>query len=97
MELPRIHPPFSLLSTVLKKIREDRIEAVIVAPQWPGQISHTKLVNQYVQSLMLNQSNEILEPVTSLIMKNLKLHPDKLCCFLMDRRPEKQEDSQEIF
>ncbi|KAA6372115.1 MAG: putative reverse transcriptase [Streblomastix strix] len=84
MELPWIHPPISLLPAVLKKIREEQMEAMIIAPLWPGQIWYTELVNENAQSLMLGWSNEILEPGTSLIKKNLKLHPGKICCFLMD-------------
>ncbi|KAA6397610.1 MAG: hypothetical protein EZS28_006861 [Streblomastix strix] len=47
--------------------------------------------------LMLGWSNEILEPRTSLIKKNLKLVPGKICCFIMDRRPGREDDSQEKF
>ncbi|KAA6361917.1 MAG: hypothetical protein EZS28_042555 [Streblomastix strix] len=38
MELLWIHPPIPLLPAVLKQIREDQIEAMIIAPIWPGQI-----------------------------------------------------------
>ncbi|KAA6380153.1 MAG: hypothetical protein EZS28_024321 [Streblomastix strix] len=37
-EFPWIHPPFRLLPAVLKKIREEQIEAMIIVPLWPGQI-----------------------------------------------------------
>ncbi|KAA6371037.1 MAG: hypothetical protein EZS28_033437 [Streblomastix strix] len=37
-ELQRIHLPIPLLPAVLKKIREEQIEAMIIAPLWPGQI-----------------------------------------------------------
>ncbi|KAA6354109.1 MAG: hypothetical protein EZS28_050365 [Streblomastix strix] len=96
-ELPWIHPPIPLLPAVLKKIREEQIEAMVIAPLWPGQIWYTELVNENAQSLMLGLSNEILEPGTSLIKKNLKLPPGKICCFLMDRRPRKEEDLRERF
>ncbi|KAA6400650.1 MAG: hypothetical protein EZS28_003828 [Streblomastix strix] len=96
-ELSWIHPPIPLLPAVLKKIREEQIETMIIAPLWPGQIWYTELVNENARSLMLDWSNEFLEPGISLIKKNLKLFPGKICCFLMDRSPEKREDSQEIF
>ncbi|KAA6356942.1 MAG: hypothetical protein EZS28_047531 [Streblomastix strix] len=60
-ELPWIHPLIPLLSAVLKKIREVQIEAMIIAPLWPGQIWHTEQVNENARSLMLGWSNEILE------------------------------------
>ncbi|KAA6378278.1 MAG: hypothetical protein EZS28_026194 [Streblomastix strix] len=94
MELPWIHPPIPLLPAVLKKIREEQIKEMIIAPQWPGQIWCTELVNENAQSLMLCRSNEILESGISLIKKNLILTSGKICCFLMDRRPGKEEDSQ---
>ncbi|KAA6387032.1 MAG: hypothetical protein EZS28_017440, partial [Streblomastix strix] len=59
-ELLWIHPPISLLPAVLKKIREEQIEAMIIAPLQSGQIWYTELVNENVQSLMLGWSNEIL-------------------------------------
>ncbi|KAA6400297.1 MAG: hypothetical protein EZS28_004184 [Streblomastix strix] len=92
-----IHPPIPLLPAVLKKIGEEQIEAMIFAPLWPGQIWYTELVNQNVQSLMFGWSSKILVPGTSLIKKNLKLPPGKICCFLMDRGPEKEKDIHEEF
>ncbi|KAA6398776.1 MAG: hypothetical protein EZS28_005688 [Streblomastix strix] len=91
MDLPWIHSLIPLLPAVLKKIGEDQIDAMIIAPLWPGQISYTELVNEYVLSHMFGWNNEILEPRTLLIMKNLKLPSDKQCCFLMDRRPERYD------
>ncbi|KAA6365984.1 MAG: putative Transposon Tf2-6 polyprotein [Streblomastix strix] len=93
MELPWIHPPIPLLPAVLKKIREEQIEAIIIAPLWPGQIWYIELENENARSLILGWSSEILEPGTSLIKKNLKLPPGKICCFLIDRRPAREEDS----
>ncbi|KAA6365141.1 MAG: hypothetical protein EZS28_039332 [Streblomastix strix] len=92
-----IYLPIPFLPEFLKKIREEQIEAMIIAPLQPGQIWYTELVNEIVQSLMLGWSNEILEPGIQLIRKNLKPPPSKICCFLMDRRPEKEEDSHERF
>ncbi|KAA6330512.1 MAG: hypothetical protein EZS28_053491, partial [Streblomastix strix] len=96
-ELPWIHPPIPLLPAVLKRIREKQIEAMIIAPLWPGKLWYTEQVNENVQSHMLGWSNEILEPGTSLIKKNLKLLPGKICYFLMDRRPGREEDLRERF
>ncbi|KAA6367789.1 MAG: hypothetical protein EZS28_036684, partial [Streblomastix strix] len=76
-EFPWINSPIPPLPAVLKKIREDKIDAMIIAPLWPGQISYTELVNEYVLSHMFGWNNEILEPRTLLIMKNLKLPSDK--------------------
>ncbi|KAA6394066.1 MAG: hypothetical protein EZS28_010399 [Streblomastix strix] len=83
-ELPWIHPPIHLFPAILKKIREEQIEAMIIVPLQPGQTWHTELVNENAQSLILGWSNEILEPGTSLIKKYLKLLPGKIYCFLMN-------------
>ncbi|KAA6363055.1 MAG: hypothetical protein EZS28_041417, partial [Streblomastix strix] len=96
-ELRWIHSSILFLPAVLKKIREEQIKAMIIAPIWPGQIWYTELVYENAQSLMLGWSNEILEPGTSLIKKNLKLTPEKICYFLIDRRPGTGDDSQERF
>ncbi|KAA6402177.1 MAG: hypothetical protein EZS28_002287, partial [Streblomastix strix] len=53
-------------TSVLKKIREEQIDAMITAPLQPGQIWYTELVNENAQSVMLDWSNEILERGTSL-------------------------------
>ncbi|KAA6388423.1 MAG: hypothetical protein EZS28_016046 [Streblomastix strix] len=97
IEFSWTHPLIPLLQAVLKKIREEQIEAKIIAPLQLGQVWQTELVNENVQSLMLGWSNEIQEPGISLIKKKLILHPGKICCFLMDRRPGKEEDSQQEF
>ncbi|KAA6365699.1 MAG: hypothetical protein EZS28_038775 [Streblomastix strix] len=94
-ELPGIHPPIPLLPAVLKKIKEEYVMAIIIAPLWLGHIWYTEVVNENVQSLMLGWSNEILNSGTPLIKKNLKLPSGQICCFLMDQRPEREEDSQE--
>ncbi|KAA6376564.1 MAG: hypothetical protein EZS28_027909 [Streblomastix strix] len=96
-EFPWIHPPMPLLPTFLKKVEEEQIEAMIVAPLQPGQIWYKELLNESVQFLMLDQNNEILEPGTSLINKILKRLPDKIFCFLMYRRSEREEDTLERF
>ncbi|KAA6396970.1 MAG: hypothetical protein EZS28_007504 [Streblomastix strix] len=96
-EFSWIHPPNPLLQAVLKKIREEQIEAMIIAPLWPGQIWYSELVNENIQSLILGQRNVIQESGTLLIKNSLKLPPGKIYCFLMDRRPEKEEDSYKRF
>ncbi|KAA6376899.1 MAG: hypothetical protein EZS28_027574 [Streblomastix strix] len=97
MEIPWIYPPIPLFPTVLKKIREEQIRAMIIAPQWQSQIWYKELVNENDQSFILGWSREILEPGTQLIKKNLKLLSGKICCFLVDRRPENDEYMQERF
>ncbi|KAA6370351.1 MAG: hypothetical protein EZS28_034124 [Streblomastix strix] len=97
MKLPWIHPPIPLLPVVLKKFREEQIEAMLIAPLWPGQIWYIELVNENAQSFMIGRSNKILDLGTSLIKMNLKLSPGKICCFLMNRRPGKEEDLRERF
>ncbi|KAA6342231.1 MAG: hypothetical protein EZS28_052406, partial [Streblomastix strix] len=78
-ELKWIHPPITLLPAVLKKIRDEQIEAVIIAPLQTSQVWYTELVNENAQSFMLGLINKILKPRTSLVKKNLKFPLDKIC------------------
>ncbi|KAA6367093.1 MAG: hypothetical protein EZS28_037381 [Streblomastix strix] len=92
-----IHPLILLIQIIQMKIGEDKIREMIIVPLWPSQMLHTELVNQNVQYLILGRNSEILEPGTLLIKKNLKLPSGKICCFMMDRRPDKEEYMQEQF
>ncbi|KAA6399425.1 MAG: hypothetical protein EZS28_005054 [Streblomastix strix] len=94
-ELPWIHSPIPFLPAILKKIKEEQFEVMIIAPLWPGQIWYKELVNKNAQSLMLGCSNEILEPGKSQIKMNFKLSLGKICCFLRDLGYKMEEDSQE--
>jgi hypothetical protein len=52
-ELPWIHPPIPLISTVLNMIKRDKIQAMVIAPMWPGQVWFTELVRENIQFLIL--------------------------------------------
>ncbi|KAA6399440.1 MAG: hypothetical protein EZS28_005038 [Streblomastix strix] len=62
MEFPQIHPSTFFLPAILKKIRDELMSAMIVAPLWPGVIWCTELFNWNVQYFLHGWSNEILEP-----------------------------------
>ncbi|KAA6372351.1 MAG: hypothetical protein EZS28_032122 [Streblomastix strix] len=94
-ELPWNHPHIPLLPAVPKKIREEQIEAMIVAPIWPGQILESKLVNKNHQPFMLSWSNEMQERGSTQIKKNQNLYSGKICYFLMNRKQEREEDLKE--
>ncbi|KAA6328175.1 MAG: hypothetical protein EZS28_053746, partial [Streblomastix strix] len=51
MELSLIHPLIPLLPAVLKKIREEQIEAMIITPLWPGQIWRSKRFFSFVLTI----------------------------------------------
>ncbi|KAA6403647.1 MAG: hypothetical protein EZS28_000822 [Streblomastix strix] len=96
-EFSWIHSPIPLLSAFPKSIREQQIRSLILSPLWPCQIWHTELLNQNVQSLIPDLSSEVMDAGTSLPQKNLKPPPYNISCFMIDRRPEKEEDMQERF
>ena len=51
-----IHPPVVLLPRILRKIREDRATALLIAPNWPGQPWFPELIQMLVdQPLLLPQ------------------------------------------
>ncbi|KAA6395440.1 MAG: hypothetical protein EZS28_009030, partial [Streblomastix strix] len=67
---------------------------MIVAPLRPGQIWQIELINQNRQPLMLGWSKKVLETGISFEYKNPKLLPGKIGCFMMNRRPEKEQYNQ---
>ncbi|KAA6368925.1 MAG: hypothetical protein EZS28_035549 [Streblomastix strix] len=61
-ELPWIHPTIPLIPAVLKKIREEQIEVMLIAPLSSDQTQYTEQVNEKVQSFIFGCSIKILEP-----------------------------------
>ncbi|KAA6383883.1 MAG: hypothetical protein EZS28_020589 [Streblomastix strix] len=71
-EFLRIHSPIPPFPALLKKIREELIKSMKVVPIYSGKILYTESVNKSCQSFILVQSNEELEPVTSLFQKKIR-------------------------
>lgn len=70
-EMTYLFPPVPMLSKVLKLVREQSIEAVLICPQWPSALWWPVVVGMLVAPpLPLPHFRSILTPV-----KERKLHP----------------------
>ena len=66
-----IFPPFSLLNSCIRKIREDQARGIIIAPLWPTQIWFPRLMQILIKNpILLPKKNRLLtNPCTK------ELHP----------------------
>lgn len=66
-------PPFALVTRVLKKIRKDRVEGIIIVPNWPAQawypilrsLTVSKLVFLPLEFVLKFSHDELLHPLSS--------------------------------
>ena len=77
-----IFPPFSVIGRVLRKIQVDKAEAIIVFPQWPGQIWYPKLQKMCVGPVLQSPGTALELPQDSTRTHPLmsKLHLLASCC-----------------
>ena len=52
-------PPFSIISKVLQKVREDKATGLIVVPFWPTQVCWPTLMNMLIQYPLLLPRQQI--------------------------------------
>ncbi|KAA6385922.1 MAG: hypothetical protein EZS28_018552 [Streblomastix strix] len=79
-----IHPPISVLNSVLQKMKQDKAQVIVIAPIWPGQSWYTKLKNLSIKFLFLGQADKILEMGQRMKDKDQKLPPGNVGAFLLD-------------
>lgn len=89
-----IFPPFSLIGRILKKVQEDKTEAVLIAPIWCTQSWWPSLLN-----LICGESFQIRQTNSSLYLphKPGKVHPiQKMCLgvFPISGQPSNVEEYQ---
>jgi ribonuclease HI len=77
-EMPYLHPPIILIMKCLRKVVLDKIQAVIVTPDWPGQPWWPLLIQITVRKIVLGESSQILLPGLALKRMNLKLPPGRM-------------------
>ncbi|KAA6388973.1 MAG: hypothetical protein EZS28_015499 [Streblomastix strix] len=58
---PYLHPPISEILKVLRKVREDNAEAVLVIPSWKGQVWSRWIEEMKIAEVDLGEGNECLE------------------------------------
>lgn len=59
-KLAYIFPPFSLMGRCLRKIREDQVNAVVVAPDWQGQPWYSTLLKMATEKLLVGREDNLL-------------------------------------
>jgi hypothetical protein len=84
-ETPYAFPPVQLVPEVLLRLRESRITAVVVAPNWPGQAWWSTLKEMAERWVELGESEAVLEPGPTMRNSNvtLKLPPGSLLMALI--------------
>lgn len=59
---PYLFPPFALISRCIEKIREERIDAVLIAPVWQNQVWYPRLLEVLAsEPILLPMSQDILQ------------------------------------
>jgi hypothetical protein len=81
--LPLIHPPVPLLLRCVKRVRTERICAILVAPHWLGQPWSNALEMMTVKEVVLGLSQEVLQPGPQMIRNHDKLPPGTLMAYLV--------------
>ena len=61
-ELIYCFPPFSLIGKVLKKMDEDKAEAIMIVPQWSTQTWYTTFLGKVIKPLMILPSSILRLP-----------------------------------
>jgi hypothetical protein len=82
--LPLIHPPVPLLLRCLKRIREEKITAVVVAPHWLGQPWTNSLRTMTLKTVMMGQSYLALTSGRQMLKNGDKLPPGPIAAYLVD-------------
>jgi hypothetical protein len=82
--LPLIHPPIPLLLRALRKIKQEKIRAVVVTPHWLGQPWTNSLRTMIVKGMKLGQSSLTLDLGSEMLRRQDKLPPGEMAAFLVD-------------
>jgi ribonuclease HI len=85
-ELPFIHPAPRLLDLCLKRLREERITAVLLAPMWPSQPWWDSLKRMTVCYAVLGKAEDLLIPGQWMKRRGTKLPPGLLELSLVEYR-----------
>jgi hypothetical protein len=76
-----IHPPIPLILQALRKFEREGKEAVLIVPDWKGQIWTPLLKRFSVQKLVLGDAEVVLEKVPDMKKKELALPPGNVVMY----------------
>jgi hypothetical protein len=83
---PLIHPPIPLLLRCLRKVKEEGVMGVVIAPMWTGQPWSHLLRELTVNHRNLGQASDILIPGKSMRTNGRQLPPGTMGMYLVDAR-----------
>jgi hypothetical protein len=72
------HPPIAIIAKVLRKIEEEKVEAIVVIPNWPTQPWWPVLQKLVWKSVILGNSEEVLVPGQAMKGRMTKLPPGQM-------------------
>ncbi|KAA6328108.1 MAG: hypothetical protein EZS28_053754, partial [Streblomastix strix] len=72
---PFLHPPMPQIPRTLVKVQKDKAEAVIIIPDWKGQIWDQLLKEMTVKEVVQGWAEEVLEKGKTMVDLNLHLLP----------------------
>jgi hypothetical protein len=75
---PLIHPPIPLLLRCLRKVKEERVRGVVIAPAWSGQPWSLLLRNITIRKVNVGESSDILQAGPRMRRNGTKLPPGTL-------------------
>jgi hypothetical protein len=78
-----IHPPIPLILQALRKFEREGKEAVLIVPDWKGQIWTPLLKKLSVQKLVLGDAEVVLEKGPDMKKKELALPPGNIAMYLL--------------
>jgi hypothetical protein len=75
---PYIHPPINLISKCIQRLELEKVEAVLVVPNWPSQIWWPRLDQLARERIVLGKGEEVLVMGRSMKESGTKLPPGEL-------------------
>jgi hypothetical protein len=79
-----VHPPIPMIVRSLEKIRQDRAMAIVIAPNWPGQIWSKNLRQLTVRGpVVLGRCDEVLQMGRTMLQRDYALPPGDLAAWFV--------------
>jgi hypothetical protein len=78
-----IHPPIPLILQALRRFEREGKEAILIVPDWKGQIWTPLLKKLSVQKLVLGDAEVVLEKGPDMKKKELALTPGNIVMYLL--------------
>jgi hypothetical protein len=73
-----VHPPIAMVAKALRKIEQEKVEAVVVTPDWPSQPWWPVLDQLIRKRVVLGESEEVLTTGQSMRERMTKLPPGQM-------------------